>query len=110
MWAAHDTVLGRDVAIKAQTFDSDGDSRAFDRFQREAQSTAALQHPNVVTIFDIGTDDETTFLVMELLTGPNLETLSPSAARRRRDRWSRWLHKSLQGWRAHGARAVHRDI
>ena len=37
VWAAHDTVLGRDVAIKAQTFDPDGDSRAFDRFQREAR-------------------------------------------------------------------------
>jgi eukaryotic-like serine/threonine-protein kinase len=74
VWAAHDTVLGRDVAIKAQKFDADRDRTAFDRFYREAQSTAGLQHPNVVTIFDSGTQGETAFLVMELLPGPNLET------------------------------------
>jgi serine/threonine protein kinase len=74
VWAAHDTVLGRDVAIKAQKFDLDRDRTAFDRFQREAQSAAGLQHPNVVTIFDSGTEGETAFLVMELLPGPNLET------------------------------------
>jgi serine/threonine-protein kinase len=74
VWAAHDTVLGRDVAIKAQKFDADRDRTAFDRFYREAQSTAGLQHPNVVTIFDSGTQWETAFLVMELLPGPNLET------------------------------------
>ncbi|HLM21162.1 MAG TPA: serine/threonine protein kinase, partial [Propionibacteriaceae bacterium] len=44
VWAAHDTVLGRDVAIKAQKFDLDRDRTAFDRFQREAQSAAGLQH------------------------------------------------------------------
>ena len=48
VWAAHDTVLGRDVAVKVQKFDPDSDRAAFDRFVREARTAAALQHPNVV--------------------------------------------------------------
>jgi serine/threonine-protein kinase len=73
VWAAHDMVLGRDVAIKAQQLGVDGDDAMLGRFQREAQSAAGLQHPNVVTIFDSGAEGETAFLVMELLPGPNIE-------------------------------------
>ena len=54
VWAAHDMVLDRDVAIKAQEFGADGDHAWLERFHREAQSAAGLQHPNVVTIFDSG--------------------------------------------------------
>jgi eukaryotic-like serine/threonine-protein kinase len=73
VWAAHDMVLGRDVAIKAQELRADGDHARLERFQREAQSAAGLQHPNVVTIFDSGAEGGTAFLVMELLPGPNME-------------------------------------
>jgi len=73
VWVAHDTRLGRDVALKVQQFDPAGDRVAFERFQREALSAAGLQHPNVVTIFDSGIDGDTAFLVMELLPGPTLE-------------------------------------
>jgi serine/threonine protein kinase len=77
VWAAHDSRLGRDVAIKVQQFDPAGDEVAFERFQREAQSAAGMQHPNVVTIFDSGTDGNMAFLVMELLPGPTLLSKSP---------------------------------
>jgi eukaryotic-like serine/threonine-protein kinase len=73
VWAAHDMVLGRDVAIKAQEHGAEGDHARLERFQREAQSAAGLQHPNVVTIFDSGAEGGTAFLVMELLSGPNVE-------------------------------------
>jgi serine/threonine protein kinase len=73
VWAAHDTRLRRDVAIKVQQFDPADDRVAFERFQREAQSAAALQHPSIVTIFDSGIDADAAFLVMELLPGPTLE-------------------------------------
>ena len=73
VWAAHDTVLSRDVAVKVQQFDPQGDRAAFERFVREARIAAGLQHPNVVTIFDSGTDRHTAFLVMELLPGPTLD-------------------------------------
>jgi len=73
VWAAHDVVLGRDVAIKAQDLGAHGDHARLERFQREAQSAGGLQHPNVVTIFDSGAEGETAFLVMELLPGPTFE-------------------------------------
>jgi eukaryotic-like serine/threonine-protein kinase len=111
VWAAHDTVLGRAVAIKAQKFDADVDSRAFDRFQREAQSTPTVQHPNVVTIFDNGTDGETAFLVMELLPGPNLETYVAERGplpERQVVALAAQVASGLAS--AHGAGVVHRDI
>ena len=73
VWAAHDMVLGRDVAIKAQELGADGDHAGLERFKREAHSAAGLQHPNVVTIFDSGAEGGTAFLVMELLPGPTIE-------------------------------------
>src|SRR6201984_2071043 len=62
VWKARDTRLGRDVAIKvsAQQFS--------DRFEREARAIAALNHPNICTLFDVGPD----YLVMELVEGPTL--------------------------------------
>jgi eukaryotic-like serine/threonine-protein kinase len=54
-------------------FDTQGDRAAFERFVRAARTAATLQHPNVVTIFDSGTERHTAFLVMELLPGPTLD-------------------------------------
>jgi serine/threonine protein kinase len=99
VWAAHDTRLGRDVALKVQQFDPAGDRVAFERFQREAQSPAALQHPNVVTIIDSGTDGDTAFLVMELRQDPPWRRMSPSVDPCRNGRPSRWLQPSLPGCR-----------
>jgi serine/threonine-protein kinase len=62
VWKAHDSRLGRDVAIKisAQQFT--------DRFEREARAIAALNHSNICTLFDVGPN----YLVMELIEGPTL--------------------------------------
>jgi serine/threonine protein kinase len=81
VWAAHDMVLGREVAIKAQELGAYGDHARLERFQREAQSAAGLLHPNVVTIFDSGAEGGTAFLVMELLPGPNMEATAASTPR-----------------------------
>ena len=111
VWTAHDAVLGREVAIKVQQVDPDDDHEAFERFVREARSAAALQHPNVVTIFDSGTDGATAFLVMELLPGP---TLTGYLARhgplpeREAVALSAQVASGLAA--AHGAGVVHRDI
>jgi hypothetical protein len=69
VYRAHDTRLGRDVAIKVlpSSFADDLDRRT--RFEREAQAIAALSHPNVLAIHDTGTHDGQMFLVMELLHG-----------------------------------------
>ena len=111
VWAAHDAVLGREVAIKVQQADPDEDHAAFERFVREARSAAALQHPNVVTIFDSGTDRDTAFLVMELLPGP---TLTGYLAQRGPlpERQAAALAAQVASGlaAAHGAGVVHRDI
>jgi len=72
-----DPTLGREVAIKTilagPVTESDGDGNA--RFAREARAMAALNHPNIVTIFDFGTEEGAHFLAMEYLEGDDLATL-----------------------------------
>jgi eukaryotic-like serine/threonine-protein kinase len=75
VFLAHDELLGREVAIKTlnlQTFEvATGESfRA--RFLNEARAIAALSHPNVVQVFDLGFEGETPYLVMEVVGGPSL--------------------------------------
>ncbi len=62
VWRAHDSRLGRDVAIKIS------DHRFSDRFEREARAIAALNHPNICTLYDVGPN----YLVMEIVEGPTL--------------------------------------
>ena len=70
VWVAHDELLGRHVAVKLLASHLSEDDRARQRFQREARAAAGLSnHPNVVTIYDVGEHDGRTFMVMELLTG-----------------------------------------
>jgi serine/threonine protein kinase len=111
VWAAHDTVLGRDVAVKVQQFDPEGDRASFDRFVREARTAAGLQHPNVVTIFDSGTDRQTAFLVMELLPGPTLDGHVAQHGPLPEPEAVALAGQVASGLgAAHGAGVVHRDI
>ncbi len=75
VWLAEDTELDRNVAIKIlhDRFAQDGEF--VQRFQREAQSAAGLQHPNVVGIFDRGSFRDTYFIAMEYVDGPSLKDL-----------------------------------
>ena len=72
VWRATDTVLGREVAVKTIDLRSLPDESGAARFEREARVTAGLSHPGVVTVHDSGVEDETAYLVMELLPGPSL--------------------------------------
>jgi serine/threonine-protein kinase len=74
VYAARDLILGRQVAVKILDVAS-APADALDRFRHEGQFLAGLSHPNVVTIFDFGTDQDTAWLVMELLPGPTLARL-----------------------------------
>lgn len=71
VFRAHDTRLGRDVAIKRIRAEQ-ANGAGFQRFEREAQSVAILQHPNIVTLFDTARDGEGPFLVMEYVQGESL--------------------------------------
>src|ERR1700719_1004195 len=72
VYRAHDTRLGRDVAIKVlpSHLSSDPDLKA--RFECEAKAISALSHPHICHLYDIGSQDGTDYLVMELLEGESL--------------------------------------
>ncbi len=72
---AHDTRLGRDVAIKLLADNLAQDADARERFSREARAAARLSHPHVVQVFDVGEEDGRPYLVMELVDGPSLATV-----------------------------------
>jgi Tol biopolymer transport system component len=72
VYRAKDTRLERDVAIKVLPAGSAGDADAEARFEREARAVAALNHPNICAIYDVGRQDAHSFLVMELLEGATL--------------------------------------
>ena len=69
---ARDTKLNRDVALKVLPQDSPAGVERLRRFEQEARAASQLNHPNIVTIYDIGQIDDVTFIVMELVKGRNL--------------------------------------
>ena len=88
VYEARDSRLDRTVAVKVLPRHAADRPEALARFKREARAVAALSHPNIVAIHDIGTDAGVTYAVMELLEG---ETLRQRARRGRRcPRARRW--------------------
>jgi len=78
VYRARDERLGRDVAVKILAPALAGEGKELERFEREARTLAALAHPNILNIFDVGEHDGTRYAVMELLEG---ETLRERMAR-----------------------------
>ncbi len=77
VYRARDPRIGREVAIKVLPPDVTRDADRLRRFEQEARATGALNHPNLLVVFDIGTHDGAPYLVSELLEGESLrETLS----------------------------------
>ncbi len=72
VWQATDTRLDRTVAIKVLPEHVASDPDLKQRFEREARTVAALNHPHICTLHDIGTQDGIDFLVMEYLDGQTL--------------------------------------
>src|SRR5713226_6039051 len=72
VWRARDPRLGRDVAIKILPADFATHADRLNRFEQEARATSALNHPNILTVYDIGTHNGSPYIVAELLDGEEL--------------------------------------
>ncbi len=72
VYRAHDARLDREVAIKVLPADFAADKDRLQRFEQEAKATSALNHPNILTVYDIGEHEGTPFIVAELLEGEEL--------------------------------------
>ncbi|MBX5468610.1 MAG: serine/threonine protein kinase, partial [Thermoleophilaceae bacterium] len=80
VYCAEDTHLGRQVALKVLHRRFAQDEEFVERFRREASAAAALQHPNVVNVFDRGRHDGTYYIAMELLSGRTLKEIITAEA------------------------------
>jgi eukaryotic-like serine/threonine-protein kinase len=111
VYRARDPIINRMVALKTITTGLADDPSLLQRFYREAQSAGGLQHPNIVTIYDMGDEQNTPYIAMELIEG---ESLEQTIARRTVVPLVLKLTYALQACRAfdyaHKRGIVHRDI
>ena len=110
VYRATDTTLKREVALKVLPADTAADPERLARFQREAQAIAALNHPNVVTIYSVERADGTHFLTMELVEGKTLSELIPLGGLPLEDFLAVALPLTDAVSAAHERRIVHRDL
>ena len=110
VYRARDRKLDRDVAIKVLPDSVAKDPKALARFEREAKAVAALSHPNILAIFDFGTQDGIAYAVTELLEGETLRgklDTGPIAQRQAID-YALQIARGLAA--AHEKGIVHRDL
>lgn len=75
VYKAYDVILNRNVAVKVLRPQFSDDDEFIRRFRREAQAATSLSHPNVVSIYDVGEEDDLYYIVMEYVEGPTLKQL-----------------------------------
>jgi predicted ATPase len=78
VYRAKDSRLDREVAIKTLSLDRSSDPEALSRFEQEARSASALNHPNIVTIYELGHENGTRYIAMELVDGETVRSLLAS--------------------------------
>ena len=110
-----DPKLGRQVAIKtilkSQISDPDLEKEYSERFIREAKAVARLNHPNIVTVFDFGDENDIAFIVMEFIQGDELKTYFDEKRQFSLDDAVRMTGELLDALDyAHNSGIVHRDI
>ncbi len=110
VYRARDPKLNRDVAIKVLPAQTAADPEVLARFQREAQAVAALSHPNILGIYDFGTEHGVVFAVMELLNGETLRARLNEGALppRKTIEYAQQMIRGLAA--AHEKGIVHRDL
>src|SRR6266487_1871133 len=80
VFRARDTRLWREVAIKVLPADVSSDPARLKRFEKEARAASALNHPSIVTIYEIGSADSVSYIAMELVAGATLRELLAEGA------------------------------
>ena len=112
VYRARDPRLGRDVAIKILPADVAADPDRLRRFDQEARAAAALNHPNILSIHDAGSDNGVAYLVTELLEGQTLSDVlthaTPSLRPDRALNYAGQIAEGLAAAHAHGI--IHRDL
>jgi serine/threonine protein kinase/Tol biopolymer transport system component len=113
VFRARDTRLNRDVAVKVLPKDFAADADRLRRFEREAKTLAALNHPNVLTVFDAGVHEGTPYLVSELLEGQTLRAVLDGTGNlglpiRKATDYALQIAQGLSA--AHSQGVVHRDL
>jgi serine/threonine protein kinase len=109
VYRARDPRIGREVAVKVLPPLFGADADRVRRFEQEARAAGALNHPGLLTIFDVGTHDDLLFIVSELLEGATLrEQLTRALSPRRAVQYALQIARGLVA--AHEKNIVHRDL
>jgi eukaryotic-like serine/threonine-protein kinase len=110
VYRAHDPRIRRDVAIKILPSSYATDGERLERFRREARAAGGLNHPNILTVYDVGTEPGQPYIVSELLDGESLRQViqrGPVPAKHAIE-WAAQLARALAA--AHERGIVHRDL
>src|SRR5688500_8395741 len=110
VWKARDERLNRFVAIKLLPVGKSSSPDRISRFIQEARAASALNHPNIITIHDVGQEDGAHYLVMEFVQGRTLDSLIGSRGLKIADvlKYAAQIADALAA--AHQAGIVHRDL
>jgi serine/threonine protein kinase len=111
VYRGYDEVLEREVAVKTLTLEGSLDEESRRRFHIEAKAAARLQHPNIITVYELGEDRGLPFIAMELLPGTDLEALMRSGEHLMLQEKLDLVIQVCRGLAyAHDHKIVHRDI
>src|SRR4030095_1602854 len=110
VYLAQDTELNRKVALKILPSEVAATRDRMERFNREAKAAAALNHPNIAHVYEIGQSDQTSFIAMEYVDGQTLRELIHNQ-QTELPKLLRYLQHAAAGLaKAHAAGIIHRDL
>lgn len=111
VYLARDVILERDVAIKVLRLDFSNDEEFIKRFRREAHAATSLAHPNIVSIYDVGEEEDIYYIVMEYVPGQTLKQyIQRNAPLHPKEAINIMLQLTSAITHAHQNQIVHRDI